>query len=177
MFCPECGFWVQKSYSYCPGCEKALINIESSSLSDKSTITPLSVGSSPSPASYVILGLPRDPGSNTTPTVAAAKNLLSRPLTFDQFNKKTYEERQGLSLRGSQKESKTDRYGHPSGAADDVTSNIGIMVAKHDGQVNIVRGKGLPLKIKKDAKSDEILQAALKKRLDFDCSFHSDYLY
>ena len=94
MFCPECGFWVRKSYSYCPGCGKELINLESSSISDRTTITPPSVGSIPSPASYSILGLPRDPGSSTTPTVAAANNPLRKPLTFEQFNEKKSEERQ-----------------------------------------------------------------------------------
>ena len=84
---------------------------------------------------------------------------------------------QGISLRGSKKKSKkANRYGHHSGAADDVTVIISIMVAKHDGKVNPVREKDLPLKIKKDAKSDEFLLAALKKRIDFDCSFRSDYL-
>ena len=50
------------------------------------------------------------------------------------------------------------------------------MATKHDGKANPIRGKGLSSKIKKDAKADDILQAALGKRIDFDCSFCSDYL-
>ena len=117
------------------------------------------MGSSPSTANQSFIGLPQDPGSRPTPTVAAEKNPLKRPLTFEQFNEKKSEERQGLSLQGSKKKSKkTNRYGHPSGAADYVMINIDTMVvAKHDGKVNPVRGKGLPLKITKDAKSDKIL--------------------
>ncbi len=49
------------------------------------------------------------------------------------------------------------------------------MVVKLDGKVEPVRGKGLPLKIKKDAKSDEILQTAIKKRIAFDRTISTDY--
>ena len=178
MFCPECGFWVRKSYSYCLRCGKQLGNLERSSIGDIDTSTPQSVGSNTSIANHSLIGLPRDSGNNTTHTAAAAaRNPLTRPLTFDQFNEKKSEERQGLSLRGSKKKSKskTNTYGYPSGGVD-VTINIGIMVTKHDGKTNPVRGKGLPLKIKKDAKAVDILQTALRKRIDCDFSFRSDYL-
>ena len=178
MFCPECGFWVRQSYAYCPGCGKQLATLGSSPISYASTTSPQSAASA---ANHSVLGpLQQDPGSSTAPTAAAASNPLKRPLTFKQFNVKKSEERQGLSFRASKSKSKSkaNKHSHPSGAvAEDVTINIGIMVAKVDGKVDPVRGKGLPLKIKKNARSDEILQAAIKKRIDFDRSFRSDYLY
>ena len=180
MFCSECGFWVRQSYAYCPGCGKQLGNLENSPVSNITTTAPQSLASAAN-RSHSFLGRPeQDLGSSTTPTVAApSSNPLKRPLTFEQFNVKKSEERQGLSFRAGKSKSKlkANKHSHPSGGVDDVTINIGIMVAKPDGKVDPVRGKGLPLKIKKTAKSDEVLQAAIKKRVDFDRSFHSDYLY
>ncbi len=171
---------MRRSYGYCPGCGKQLGGSNSKS-SPISNITTTAQESAASTTTNSFLGLPQQyPSSSTTPTVVAASNPLKRPLTFEQFNVKKSEERQGLSFRATKKsksKSKANKHSHPSGGVNDVTINIGIMVVKLDGKVEPLRGKGLPLKIKKDAKSDEILQAAIKKRIDFDRSFRSDYLY
>ena len=179
MFCSECGCWVRQSYAYCPGCGKQLGNLEDSPVSNINKKAPQSAASAAN-GNHSFLGRPeQDPGSSTTPTVAApSSNPLKRPLTFELFNVKKSEEKQGLSFKAgkSKSKSKANKHSHHSGGVDDVTINIGIMVAKLGGKVDPVRGKGLPLKIKKTAKSDEVLQAAIKKTIDFDRSFDGDYL-
>ena len=56
----------------------------------------------------------------------------------------------------------------------EATINIALMeyVTKEEGEIlKPVRGSSLPLKIKTDARYDEVLEAALKKREDFDHKF------
>ena len=61
----------------------------------------------------------------------------------------------------------------------EATINIALMeyVTEEEGDIlKPVRGSSLPLKIKTDARYDEVLEAALKKREDFDHNFYStDY--
>ena len=56
----------------------------------------------------------------------------------------------------------------------EATINIALMeyVTEEEGDIlKPVRGSSLPLKIKTDARYDEVLEAALKKREDFDHKF------
>ena len=55
--------------------------------------------------------------------------------------------------------------------AEEVTINIGVMVNKSDGDVQVVRGKSLPLRTMKGAPNYDILEAAIKKRKDYDRFF------
>ena len=137
MFCSECGFWVRQSYAYCPGCGNQFGNLENSPVSNITTTVVQSAASTAN-LNHSFLDCPeQDPGSSTTPTVAAqCGNSLTRPLIFKQFYIKKSEERQGLSFRAgkSKSKSKANKHSHPSGGVDDVTINIGIMVAKLDGK-------------------------------------------
>ena len=57
--------------------------------------------------------------------------------------------------------------------AEEVTINIGVMVNKSDGDVQVLRGKSLPLRTKKGASSYDILEAAIKKRKNNNWSFRA----
>ena len=77
--------------------------------------------------------------------------------SFDRFRSLKSDERQSLSFRTRNKKCKTE---------EGVTINIGLMRQKGESadEVEIIRGKSLPLKISKKANAEEVLQEALKKR-------------
>ena len=93
-----------------------------------------------------------------------------RPCSFDRFRSLKNDERQSLSFRARNKKCKTE---------EGVTINIGLMRQKGESadEVEIIRGKSLPLKISKKANAEEVLQEALKKRKAHDRSFRMDRSY
>lgn len=102
-----------------------------------------------------------NPGSNQEET---------KLLSFNRFAVKKSEERQAMSFRPKAKKARKME-------AEEVNINIGVMVNKRDGDVQTLRGKSLPLRIKKGASGYDILEAAIKKRKDYDRSFRADRDY
>ena len=84
--------------------------------------------------------------------------------SFEVFAEKKSEERKKMFKQKPQKKMAAKPF------EDIVTINIGIASAS-DGVTKPVRGKTLPLRIKKSATTDEVLQAAIKKRSTHDRTF------
>ena len=104
-------------------------------------------------------------------SVAKKPSLQSpQPCSFRQFVSKKSEELQALSYRPKSKKRKQTE-------DEDVMINIGLMQKKSDGKTEILRGKRLPLKVSQNASSQEVLDAALKKRQAHDRSFRIDRCY
>ena len=146
MFCQCCGSWLQKRYGYCPSCGIIVKRPSADScIAEK--------GSSSAPSVSPCL-------STNGPSNHEETKLLS----FNRFAAKKSEERQAMSFRPKAKKARKME-------AEEVTVNIGVMVNKSDGDVQVLRGKSLPLRTKKGASSYDILEAAIKKRKDYDRSF------
>ena len=104
----------------------------------------------------------------------ASSSQLTRPEllraklpTYEQFASKKSNERRGhFKLKSSK---------HSSAMTiKEATINIALMeyVTEEEGDIlKPVRGSSLPVKIKTDGRYDEVLEAALKKREDFDHKF------
>ena len=97
--------------------------------------------------------------SNLGTNAVSSESQIStaiRPPTLNAFMNKKMEERRSHF--------KTNKKGKQAKSEDEeVTINIGLMKTNEDGQLKPVRGKNLPLKIRKSANSQDILNSGFVK--------------
>ena len=105
------------------------------------------------------------PRCGKTPSDLPKKGNSEGIVSFQSFSEKKNEERKTFFKH---KPGLKKMAGRP--VEEIVTINIGI-ASVSDGVTKAIRGKSLPLRIKKAATRDEVLEAALKKRATHDRSF------
>ena len=151
MFCSNCGSRMQITFKYCPSCGKE----------NKETNNDFSRNRDEVP-NAAVSNHSTNNNKNNTETSGNSR------ATFKAFMTKKNEERTS-HFKPAKKQRLLSK--------QEVTINIGQMEFNEEGLASPLRGKSLPLKIAKDADYKTLLEAALKKRCDYDKTFDSERQY
>lgn len=144
MFCQNCGQGLESSFAFCPNCG-AKVEAKTSSSSRDNIVGSASLTSR----------------KRASPSELAAPTTKQFP-TFRQFVDRKSEER-----RGRCKQTKKAKQ-----ASCKATVNVALMEYK-GGELKPVRGSSHPLRVEVSSNYNEVKDAAIKKRKDFDLTINA----